>query len=139
MAGSLDRGSFICDLGHELRVTCRCLRDDLGIEPPAAFADLVDVEIVKALISKRAEHVGEGKTVGPRAGGATLYRLGRGDDHRGATWADLPNSVVWLCAYGFHRSGTEDDAFKKFRRLMEAGQMYPTVEDYEWLNEDRDR
>jgi hypothetical protein len=44
---------------------------------------------------------------------------------------------VWLCAYGYHESGAEDDAFPYFRNLMDAGRMLPTQADQDALERDR--
>jgi hypothetical protein len=136
--GRCDRGSYLCDAGHELRVTCRCIRTDLGWEPPQGFAELSDNhEIVRGFSRKRDVIAAAGKTVGPGNQERTLYRLGMGDDHRGATWHDSRADVVWLCAYGFHRSRQPGDAFQYFKELIRAGQIWPVPEDYEWLERDR--
>jgi hypothetical protein len=69
----------------------------------------------------------------------TIYRLGYGDDHRGATWYDEEEEVVWLCAYGLHRSGEADDAFPYFHELLSTGTLLPNEDDYAALFEDRGR
>jgi len=79
------------------------------------------------------------RTVGPAAGEITLYRLGYGHDHRGATWHDEAYRVVWLCAYRQHRSGDDDDAFPYFHELIHAGTILPTEDDYVALFDDRGR
>jgi hypothetical protein len=65
--------------------------------------------------------------------------LGYGHDHRGATWYDQVEQVVWLCAYGLHRSGEADDAFPHFHGLIEKGTLLPTEDDYAALYGDRAR
>jgi hypothetical protein len=45
--------------------------------------------------------------------------------------------VVWLCAYGLHRSGEADDAFPYFHELTEKGILLPTESDYAALFADR--
>jgi hypothetical protein len=77
--------------------------------------------------------------VGPAAGELTVYRLGYGHDHRGATWYDQAERVVWLCAYRLHRSGEDDDAFPYFHELISTGTLLPTVDDYAALFDDRGR
>jgi hypothetical protein len=72
-------------------------------------------------------------------GQRTLYRLGHGHDHRGATWHDEQERAVWLCAYRLHRSGESDDAFPYFHELIGAGRIMPTAADYTALFEDRGR
>ncbi len=68
-----------------------------------------------------------------------MYRLGYGHDHRGATWYDQAERVVWLCAYGLHRSGEDDDAFPYFYELIRAGTLLPAEDDYAELFDDRGR
>lgn len=93
--------------------------------------------IVDALRSKRDVTPEGAKTVGPRNQDRTLFHLGMGHDHRGATWFDTVDGVVWLCAYGLHRSGAPDDAFPYFHSLTRSGQIWPAAEDYTWLEVDR--
>jgi hypothetical protein len=139
LVNTAHRGSYFLEK-YELRITRRCLTEDFGEPAGTPIADLLDQEIVKALIKDRATTATGGKTVGPAAGENTYYRLGYGDDHRGATWWDSANKVVWLCAYhGRHRSGEPDDASKElFPRLITDEQMKPTADDYERLFEERD-
>lgn len=132
------RGSCISD-AYELRITRRCLTEDLDRAPDTAFEEALSEEIVQAFVNQRSEqHVGT-KTVGPAAGNKTLYRLAYGEDHRGATWYDADEHVIWLCAYRLHRSGEPDDAFPYFNELTAAGRMIPTADDYESLFTDRGR
>lgn len=127
-------GSYLCPDGHELRVTKRCQERDLEIV--GGFAQLEAHPIVQALVTKRSHATSSAKTVGPAHGHLTLYHLGEGDDHRGATWHDQPNRIVWLCAYGVHRSGTDDDAFQVFDALIKARKIYPDENDYvQWRAE----
>jgi hypothetical protein len=127
--------SFLCTAGHELRVTTRCVTDDLNVAADTHFERLLRHPIVEGLKNERATTMHGGNTVGPEAGDKTLWTLRRGNDHRGATWYDAEEAVVWLCAYGLHRSGTPDDAFQRFAALGNI--IYPTAEDYEALEEDR--
>lgn len=129
------RGSLIC-AQHELRITARCRVDDLDL----GGTDLASAEahpIVRAFVQRRAEHPTGGKTVGPEAGPRTLYHLGTTHDHRGVTWYDPYERVVWLCGHGRHRSGSSDDAFRHFKTLLKDGALRPTEEDYRQLFEDR--
>ncbi len=134
----LHRGGCLC-LEHELRITGRCLVEDLGMPADTSFEDALGHPIVQALKGKRLTDTGSGKTVGPEAGENTLFRLAIGDDHRGATWFDANNRVVWLCAYGWHRSGEHDDAFRHFHRLIANNEIYPAQDDYRRLLLDRKR
>ena len=71
------------------------------------------------------------KTIGPEAGAETLHHLGSGDRHRGATGGTPKKKVVWLCGYGWHQSGADDDAFQLFKQLIEEGRIKPTPVDIE--------
>lgn len=128
--------SFLCPR-WELRITERCLVDDLELDAGTGFYDALRHPIVDAFAKKRLTSTGEGKTVGPEAGAETLHHLGAGDRHRGATWWDANNKVVWLCGYGWHESGADDDAFQLFKHLIEEGRIKPTPADIETLLEDR--
>src|SRR5438876_12239066 len=97
------RGSFFHD-NYALRLTRRCLEEDLGHDARTEFAEIRDHPIIKAFIKDRATDPDGGKPVGPNAGELTLRRIGYGDDHRGVTWWDAEQATVWLCAYhGKHR------------------------------------
>ncbi len=136
-AGECRAGGFLCTAGHELRLTSRCLLENLARAVDTPFVDLLEIPIVSALVGKRGGATIGSKTVGPAAGDRTLYHLGQGNDHRGATWFDAENGVVWLCAYRHHRSGTQADAFPYFRELIADGRMMPVRSDYEQLAADR--
>ncbi len=125
--GTSHRKSFFCG-EYELRITRRCLTEDLGQPEDAAWADLPDHEILRAFKKDRCADPLGSKIVGASAGGNTVYRLAYGHNHRGATWFD--EDVVWLCGYGLHRSGEPDDAFARFLALMDARLLQPTEADY---------
>ncbi len=129
--------SFVCRAGHELRVTERCVVDDLGFGRDTDFDTLLRHEMVRALRNQRHTVVHGTDTVGPAAGDDTLWVLRYGHHHRGATWFDAEENVVWLCAYARHRSGEPSDAFERFPQLIGAGLVRPTAADYEALRDDR--
>lgn len=135
--GELHGGGCLLE-EYELRITRRCLLHDLHLGEEASFDSALEQPIVEAFRAKRAQVPRSGKTVGPEAGADTLYHLGAGDDHRGATWFDTDERVVWLCAYGLHRSGEPDDAFQLFAELIRSGAIYPTVPDYKRLLVERE-
>jgi hypothetical protein len=107
--------------------------EDLHLAADTRFWDAMSHPIVKGFVAKRQQVPISGKTVGSNCGARTLYHLSVGNDHRGATWHDTTNRVVWLCAYGWHRSGEPDDAFQIFRILLENNRMYPITADYRRL------
>ena len=130
--------SLVCAAGHELRVTCRCLTEDLGSAVGATFEELAARHpIVRAFRrERRAATVGP-DTLGPPGGQRPLTVLRHSNDWRGVTWHDPDATVVWLCASGWHRSGQPDDAFQLFARLKDKGRIWPTAEDYDALAADR--
>lgn len=131
------RRSYLCDAGHELRVTARCAVADLGATDEATFEELLRYPIVRALRNERHTTVRGTTTVGPAAGNDSVWVLRQGNDHRGATWFDAADKVVWLCAYGRHRSGEPDDAFQQFTALLRSGALRPTAVDCQALAEER--
>lgn len=135
-AGLAAGGSFLCE-SWELRITARCLTEDLGVAPDAGFESVMGHPIVHALQQKRSNRVDDTKTIGPAAGEQTAYRLQGGERERGATWWDATNKVVWLCGSHRHTSGAEDDAFPYFKELMEQDRLFPTAGDVEAFLNDR--
>lgn len=136
--GQTHLGSFICR-EWELRITARCLAEDLGTTGDADFEELLRIEIVKTFVKDRGERVHDTRQVAPLTCGREVWVLARGHDHRGATWHDEENRVVWLLAYGLHRSGRSDDFFPRCKRLDADGRLLPTDADYERLVRDRDK
>lgn len=132
------RGSYLCET-WELRVTARCLVEDLGRGPDARFEDLLGQDIIKGFVGKRNADPTDTRKVEPLTSGHEVYTLGYGHRHRGATWHDEQNGVIWLCAYRRHESGAADEAFPYFKQLDAEGRSLPTREDYERLLEDRNR
>jgi hypothetical protein len=132
------RGSCLCG-PYELRLTRRCLTEDLNFDQETEFSPALSHPIVDAFKNQRSLQPTGSKTVGPVSGEHTIYRLGSGHHHRGATWFDQHERVVWLCAYRLHRSGHPDDAFPYFNKLIRSGRIMPTRVDYETLFTERDR
>lgn len=134
------RGSFIT-AQYDLRVTRRCLIDDLGrrLVDDFELEDLYgSVEIVTALVNQRTNGPTGTRQVTPLTSGHEMWVLSYGNNHRGATWHQVTQRVIWLCAYGWHRSGEEDDAFNHFRALDAAGELVPAADDYDDLFRERD-
>ena len=137
LVGKTDRGSFICS-EWELRVTSRCLKEDLGKPAGAAFQDLEGLEIIKALTSERSTRIDSTRQVSPLTSSQAVWVLARGHDHRGGTFFDEQERVIWLVAYARHRSGSKEDFFPYCKELDRNDQLLPTLEDYECLIRDRD-
>lgn len=116
-----------------LRVTKRCLTDDLGFS-----ADSVDLtidelasanEVVTAFRDRRADVGSAGqepiRSLLPEIVAFSLH-VGR---RRGATWHHREAGVIWLLAVGYHREGHVDDAYAYFERLKAAGRLLPDRDD----------
>jgi hypothetical protein len=135
-AGLAVGGSFLCE-SWELRITARCLIEDLRVAPDVGFESIMGHPIVHAFHRKRWNRVEDTKTIGPADGDQTVYRLQGGERERGATWWDSANRVVWLCGSRRHTSSAEDDAFPYFKELMDQGRLLPTAGDVEAFLNDR--
>jgi hypothetical protein len=131
------RGSYLC-AAYELRITARCLDEDLGSGTEASFEELSGHEIVTAFVNRRKDSPTNTRTVAPLSSGEQVYRLAYGERHRGATWFDEANGVVWLLAYAQHEFEDRGDAFPYFKQLDRDDRLLPTAEDYEALFRDRD-
>jgi hypothetical protein len=129
-------GSYLC-VSYELRVTARCLAEDLGRPGDDPFSQLANHEIVVAFINRRRDSPEDTRQVAPLSTGRTVYRLAYGNRHRGATWYDEANRVVWLLAYAQHDFAAAGDAFPYFKELDAADRLLPTADDYRALFEAR--
>ena len=122
--GTFDRGSYLAIAGCDIRVTSRCLAEDLGRDDASPLEGLAGLPIIRGLCGKHDRDPSFVDTVGPAAGARTLGTLQYGNGHRGAVWLDRPNNGFWLCAHRLHRSGTADDAFPFFMSLLALDQLY---------------
>jgi hypothetical protein len=129
-------GSHLCE-HYELRITRRCARADLGEDPEVGFRALVKHDIVRAFVNKRTTKPNDTKRVSPLAGNQDVYRLAIGHRHRGATWHDVENRVVWLLAYAQHEFEYDGDAFPYFKALHQDDQLLPSIADYAALFAER--
>ncbi len=130
--------SYIC-ADWELRITRRCIEEDLAGDPEADFESMLSHPIVKAFCNKRSKKSIDTKKIEPLTTGRTIYRLAHQHRHRGATWYDTGYRVIWLCAYGHHESGSEGDAFPYFKRLDAEDRLLPTEGDYKTFIADRNQ
>src|SRR4051794_6987639 len=125
LVGSSHRGSYI-SVDWELRITRRCLEDDLGADADRAFDDSLARDVIVKAFKREHEFKAEGaKQVSPLSSGDTVWRLAHQHDHRGAAWYDEANAVIWLCGYRLHQSGAPDDAFPYFKDLDANGLLLP--------------
>jgi hypothetical protein len=128
----------VCGAGHELRITSRCLSEDLNDVHEAPFDELARRHgIVRAFRRERRGATAGADTLGPAGGERPLTVLRHTHNWRGVTWFEEDAGVVWLCACGWHRSGQDDDAFRRFGALRDDQRIWPSGEDYEALAADR--
>jgi hypothetical protein len=138
LVGEPHLGGYVCE-EWELRVTARCLEDDLGAAADASFEDISGLEIIKTFVRDRSSRTNDTRQVSPLVSGKTVWVLARGNDHRGGTWFDETHHVVWLLAYRLHRSNTSDDFFPYAKELDHLGELLPVEADYKRLFEDHDQ
>lgn len=117
----------------ELRVTRRCLVEDLGADGDATLEDVSKHPIVRAFLRERKTKTEGTRTVSRLSSNHRIWVLTQAQRHRGGTWHEAQRSIVWLVAGGHHESGSKDDFFPYCRRLSEEGRLIPSKEDYESL------
>ncbi len=125
-----------------LRVTKRCLVDDLGLAPEAIGSTLSDLavtnDILQAFLDKRSNHPEGQEVVTGLRTNKVIFTFHVGEN-RGATWFQkavlnasgvaITPPVAWLLAVRFHRSGKAEDAYPFFRDLDAKNRLLPTEED----------
>src|SRR5579863_8583051 len=77
LVGRAVGGAYICK-DWELRVTARCLDEDLHADAETTFAAVEGLEIIKAFKKDRASEPRGPKTISPLSSGETVYRLAYG-------------------------------------------------------------
>lgn len=138
LIGNTVGGAFICS-DWELRITGRCLEEDLNASAEADFEAVRGLEIVKAFVGECAEKANGTRQVSPLRCGQEIWVLARGNDHRGATLHRPDQQVLWLLAYARHRSGQSDDFFPFCKELDKQERLLPTKDDYKRMVVERDR
>jgi len=124
---------------RELRITRRCLAEDLETGADGTFEGVASHPIVKAFARERRDKFAGSGLVEPLDSGRVVSVLRHQHEHRGGTWRDESHEdVIWLVAYGRHESGMPGDFFPYCKGLDHASVLLPTEEDYEALYRDRD-
>jgi len=121
-------------MSWRLRITVRCLDEDLGLDENKVNAPLSEIDdpVVQAFDGQRSQSPIGLEKVQPLTSKVEVYSLHAGR-MRGATWHDEAEDVVWLLASAIHRSGARDDAYPYFKKLDADGHLLPDREDYELL------
>ncbi len=123
----------------ELRLTARCCRQDLNIEPADADIRQLAEEsmIVRKFIALRSVLPDNAQEPFASTSRSDIYTLHAGQ-LRGVTWCDREYGVVWLLGFGIHREGHRTDAYNVLAALDKGGQLLPTAEDYEMMMRERE-
>lgn len=116
---------------RRVRVTLRCLRDDLDMELPPVEVDLGSLD---------HPLVDEARRVAPTAptgqkrvlsiAHPLVYRLRHGR-WRGASWLEEDAARYWLCAGALREQGSREDPYELFSALHHAGRLLPDDDDRE--------
>lgn len=125
--------------GPTLRVTIRCLIDDLGLDRADARMEVHELEdeVCRAFESRRSQSPIGVEKLQPIETDAEVYTLHAGR-WRGATWHDEDNNAVWLLGCAYHRSGEKNDVYPYLKELDSKGELFPVSEDYVLLFELQD-
>jgi hypothetical protein len=112
-----------------MRVTLRCLRDDLQIVTPPVEVDLGTLDhplITEARCVAPAAPRGQRRILSIER--PLVYRLRHGR-WRGATWLEVDAGRFWLCAGAQREEGSGEDAYEHFGALHGAGRLLPDDDD----------
>lgn len=117
---------------HDLWVTERCARDDLGLDtwpdPEGVYGvDHTTVQKFRERLREEPE-AGQFNNDLSRALGRPCFEL-KDDRLRGLTWFDADNEVVFLLFVGFHESGSRDDVYQRVLQVHRSKGVLPTDED----------
>lgn len=117
-------------VARRTRVTLRCVREDLGLELPPVEVDLGGLD---------HPLVAEARRVAPAAPRGQkrilsiehplVYRI-RHSRWRGATWLEVSEARLWLCAGALREAGSSDDAYEVFTALHQSGRLLPEDDDH---------
>lgn len=121
-----------------LRVTRRCLEDDLKLDSALVERDARhycnEHDALRTFVIKRegAPGVGEPIVDVGKTGSVLSLHVGQG---RAATIFDEENDVCWLLAWSpTHATHEKRDAYQYFMRLDGRGELMPTADDYEVID-----
>ena len=115
---------------RELRVTQRCLIEDLGGRKDSTLEDVSKHPIVRAFLRERRTKTTGTRQVGQLGSGKEIWVLTQAQRHRGGTWFEAQRDIVWLVAAGHHESGSKDDFFPYCRQLDKERRLAPAKDDY---------
>jgi hypothetical protein len=112
-----------------VRVTIRCVRDDLGLPLPPVEVSIASLEHpLIAEVRRLAPSAPRGQKRILAVGPALVYRVRHGR-WRGATWIEREDRRFWLCAGARREEGSNEDAYEVFAALHRAGRLLPDDDD----------
>lgn len=117
------------NIERDVRVTIRCLDEDLGLELPGIDRPISSIDHPLMTEARRvapSSPRGQKRILSIRH--PLIYRL-RHSTHRGATWLDAHQGILWLLAVAKREQDSDNDAFAVFARLHESGRLLPTPDD----------
>ena len=119
--------------GRQVRVTLRCLQEDLGTPVPEDTVDLGELDHPLLAEARRlAPTAPQGqRRIEAIAPPPLVFRLRHGQ-WRGAAWVDQetqPTQIFWLVGAALRKAGDRDDAFEHFSRLHVTGTLLPSPDD----------
>jgi hypothetical protein len=115
---------------RRVRVTIRCLTDDLGIPLPRTDTDIGELDHPLLEECRRlAELAPRGQKRILSIDHPLVYRVSHGR-WRGASWVDEDHKFFWLLAAEQREEGSLDDAYIHFESLHDSNKLLPTRDDY---------
>lgn len=126
-----------------LRITQRCLEQDLGLDSEWVLLDARGLVNEHAAIKKFVNQRGQDPSGGDSPHGPYPFGSVRSlhvSSARAVTAWDEGTDTCWLLAYNdYHRNGEPDDAYNVFNELYDRGELLPTEDDwYQALLADED-
>lgn len=117
------------EVPRRVRVTLRCLLEDLQLELPSLEVDLGTLEHPLLDEARRvAPQAPVGQTRILSIPHPLVFRVRHGR-WRGATWVEQDAERFWLLAGAQREQGSSDDAFEVFEALYDRGLLLPGSDD----------
>lgn len=114
---------------RRVRVTIRCLIEDLGAELPPLEEEIASDHPLIEETKRIARTAPEGLKRVLSIESPLVYRI-RHSVWRGAIWVDDSQGLVWLLAAKQREEGSPDDAYEHFEGLSRAARLLPGDDDY---------
>lgn len=114
---------------YQLRLTLHAC-EDLDVSPDLPVADLADEHpLIRKFVDMRSQSVEGQEAIQLPRSDKPVWSL-HASRWRGLTWWDAKAGVVWLLGAGYHESGSPDDVYLNLKHRDQAGELFPSAEDY---------